>query len=414
MSNKPISNRAGSTPSVAQTEPDSRLNHQPEQASGFNWRESLATAFYHTGVTRAMQGISKHYELHVPQGSSWPRWRKAATPKFVILCYHRIGAGGIPFYSELPQSVFEAQMRFLRQRYRVVSLEEVCDGLRNGAVAEPAVAVTFDDGYEGVFSEAFRILSKYRIPATVYLIADAMETGRVAWYDRIFLILQTLPAGSLHVDLDVPRSFQLSSKLTRLKVATEIVTVLRSLPDWRRKECCADLEKRVTLDERELAGRIMNWSQVKTMQQAGISFGSHTVTHPVVGRLTAPEMESELAESKRLLEAKLDCPVFDFAFPFGKSDECGLQVSSGILSRCGYRSAVTTVPGANTPSVDSFALRRVQIGVEQNLAMFAFRLNQAFLHADAGSSVPVFSTPLPLGSQTPHERSSDLGGAEHA
>lgn len=414
MSNTPIGNGRPGAFAGADVGSDPRRDAEPGHRSGLHWQESLATALYRTGVTRSMQGISRRFELDVPQGSFWPRWRKAATPKFVILCYHRIGTGGIPLYSELPQRDFEAQMRFLRKRYRVVSLEEVCDGLRNGVSAEPGVAVTFDDGYEGVFTEAFPVLSEYRIPATVFLTVDSIETGRVAWYDRVFLILQVLPPGKLDLHLDASRSFQLSSKQTRLAAATEIVTVLRSLPDWRRKEYCADLEKRVTLDERDVTGRMLNWSQVQTMQQAGIAFGSHTVTHPVVGRLPPPEMERELADSKRFLEAKLGCPVLDFAFPFGKFDECALELSSAILSRCGYRSAATTIPGVNTAAVSRFALQRVAIGEERNLAMFAFRLSQLFLFMRRDSSPLTSALSFSQDPAPRHGRASHLGGARRA
>jgi hypothetical protein len=53
-----------------------------------------------------------------------------------------------------------------------------------------------------------------------------------------------------------------------------------------------------------------------------------------------------------------------------------------MLSRCGYRSAVTTVPGVNTPLVNSFELRRLQVGFDGSIARFAFDLGRAFLHAE--------------------------------
>jgi len=283
-------------------------------------------------------------------------------------------------------------MSYLKERFRLLSLEEVRRGLQDPAAVDFGVAVTFDDGYRSVYANAFPILQKYQIPATVFLTVDSIETGQVAWYDRIFLILQVLPPGRLELELDRSRRFELSSREARIVTALEIMSLLRTLPDWRRRECCADLEKRVRLPQEELANRMLNWHQVQTMQRAGISFGSHTMTHPVVSRLTPAEMEKEFAESKRVLEAKLDCPVLDFAFPFGKLEECGLEITSPLMSRCGYRSAVTTEPGVNTPTVNTFALYRAQIGGERNLAMFAFRLHQLFLFADS-TSPPVNSKP---------------------
>lgn len=351
--------------------------------ANLKWRNVVAGGLYYTGLLRIMQRISKEFEFQFSGKSSWPRCRRVPSPKFVILCYHRVGVGGVPLYSELPGEIFEAQMRYLKKHYRLLSIEEICRGLENPAGAESGIAITFDDGYRGVYEEAFPILNKYQIPTTVFLTVNAIETGQVAWYDRIFLALKVIPKEKLDLELDRTRHFSLSSPRERLGVAIEIISCLRRLPDWRRKECCAAIEMQVDLPQEELTNRMMNWQQVQTMRRAGIAFGSHTSSHPVVNQLTSPEMEKELTESKQFLEAKLDCPVLDFAFPFGQLHDCGLDKTSPVVARCGYRSASTTVPGVNTLDVTPFGLLRVQIGEERNLAMFAFRLNQLFLFADS-------------------------------
>jgi peptidoglycan/xylan/chitin deacetylase (PgdA/CDA1 family) len=349
---------------------------------GPNWRRALASGLYHSGLLRTIRYVSRNYEVQLTDHPSWPRLRRAMAPKFLILCYHRVGSGGVPLYSELAPERFEAQMRFVKKNYPIVSLEEVCRGLEEPGRADSGVAITFDDGYRDVFTYAFPILRKYDIPATVYLIADAMETGQVAWYDRIFLTFQVLPSGRLELELDRLRSFDLTSVQRRFRAALEVVTCLRTLPNQHRKQCCADLERRVKLPQDELAGRILSWDQVQAMQRAGISFGSHTVSHPAVSQLTRAEMETELAGSKRFLEGKLGRAVQDFAFPFGHLADCGTQAAAA-LARFGYRSAVTTVPGVNSPGEDLFALRRVQIYEEHNPPMFAFSLSQFFLLSDS-------------------------------
>jgi peptidoglycan/xylan/chitin deacetylase (PgdA/CDA1 family) len=345
--------------------------------------------------------------------SRWPVLQKATRPKFLILCYHRVGTGGIPLYSELLPEIFEAQMRFLKEHYRIVSLEQVCHGLQDAATEETGVAITFDDGYQDVFRHAFPVLRNYRIPATVFLIADSVDTGHVSWYDRLFLALQMMPVGRLNVELDQMRSFQLGSRVSRFSAALEIVSLLRKLPNQRRKECCADLEKRAKLPAEQLEGRMLNWEQIQIMQDAGIAFGSHTVTHPVVSRLTPEELEYELRASKERLEAKLQSPVRDFAFPFGHPEDCGREAAS-LLDQCGYRSAVTTVSGVNTPGGNPFALRRVQIGPEHTLTVFALCLSQHFLfdgRTNPGHSSELRSTSDKGGAPVPSQAAQGTGHA---
>ncbi len=210
---------------------------------------------------------------------------------------------------------------------------------------------------------------------------ESVETGQVAWYDRVFLAMAVAPSGELQLDLQGPWRFQLNSPEDRLRAALEVVALLRTLPNSQRRDCCALLEKKIGLPQNALSSRVLTWEEIHTMHQAGIAFGSHTLTHPVVSQLAPQELEQELGKSKYLLEKKLGIPVLDFAFPFGKASDCS-SAALEMLSRCGYRSAVTTVPGVNTPAVNLFELRRLQVGFESSLARFAFDLGRAFLRAE--------------------------------
>ena len=380
--------------------------------SPVDWRKPFASGLYKTGMLRAARAISKTHELYSPEGSRVPRWRRVTTPKFLILCYHRVGTGGVPIYSELSPELFEAQMRFLKKHYRIVSLAEVCSGLQTPSNLGPSVAITFDDGYRDVYTQAFPILQKYDIPATVFLIADALETGEVAWYDRVFVAMQAAPAGDFSIQLDDVRVFQLTSRQSRLLAGFETISYLRSLPNEDRKRFCASLERRVELPRQELENRMMTWSQAETMQNAGISFGSHTVTHPAVSRLSSVGLEFEIAESKRILEAKLGRAIEDFAYPFGQPKDCG-NVAAGRLASSGYRSAVTTVHGINTPGVDLFGLRRTQVGPEHTLPLFSLFLNQCFLYASPSPRNGTASADGRSAERTA-DRASSIKKARHA
>lgn len=76
-----------------------------------------------------------------------------------------------------------------------------------------------------------------------------------------------------------------------------------------------------------------------------------------------------------------------------------------MLSRCGYRSAVTTVPGVNIPQVNLFELRRMQVGFDGSLPRFAFDLSRAFFRAE--ELRPLNVSPAALASVSP----ASIGGA---
>ena len=357
------------------------VNASLPRKSSFNWRELVVRGMHYTGALELARRISMQLEIQPDSTLPWLRFRHVLSPKFLILCYHGIGASGNPLLPSTSRESFETQMRFLRNHYRIVSMDEVCGELRSDSVSSPGIAITFDDGYRSVYTTAFPILREYNIPATVYLTLDTIETGQAAWYDRVFLATALATNGSLDLDLDGPWHFDLNSTEQRLHAALEVVAFLRSLPNSRRCELAAFFERKMGLSLNAISGNILTWEQIHSMSRAGISFGSHTMTHPVVSQLSEPELVLELCGSKRLLEERIDTPVLDFAYPFGKVSDCSVAAQN-MLSQCGYRSAVTTVPGANIPQLNPYELRRLQVGSDVSLARFAFDLNQALLRVE--------------------------------
>jgi len=346
------------------------------------WRDLVAEGLYHMGALRVLEAVARHYEFRKSNRRGLAISRRAAHPKFVVLCYHRVGMHGIPLFSELPPEVFEAQMRYVGERYRVLSLDDLCEEMDKPTRKADAVAVTFDDGYRDLHTHALPVLRKYQIPATIFLPVASIETGQVPWYDRIFLALKVFPKDELEIVLDRPWSFRLGSSHARLRAATEIIQYLRTLPDVRRKEYCSTLEEQVILPQDELKDRMLTWDLIRAMYREGINFGSHTMTHPVVSQLTNFQLESELGESKQVLEQRIGGPALHFAYPFGQPADCG-TAALPLLVRNGYRSAATTIEGTNEPGDSRYQLCRSQVGNERSLAMFALKLNQLFLSSGA-------------------------------
>ncbi len=64
---------------------------------------------------------------------------------------------------------FDRQMNYLKSSgYTVIPLDEI----ENAAQYTKPVIITFDDGYEDNFTNAYPILKKYNFPATVFLISS--------------------------------------------------------------------------------------------------------------------------------------------------------------------------------------------------------------------------------------------------
>ncbi len=345
-----------------------------EKSSPKKIRDRAAHALLKSGTMFIAGRLARTHELTLSPGFML---RRRTGPKFVILSYHRVGTDGVPLYCKMRPEVFDAQMQFISSNFPVVSIDDMLEGLHCSDGTRTGVAVTFDDGYLGTYSEAFPILKKYGIPATVYLAAKCIETGAIEWYDRVFLVLRHYPAEKMDILLDRPRRLELHSPQARIQSAAMLVGYLRRCADWRRREICEFLETQVKIPEAEISGSMMTWDQVREMHASGVSFGSHSMTHRVLSRLPAADLEHELAASKELIERRLAAQVRHFAFPFGKRADYGRTAAE--LQRFGYRSAVTTEWGANDRMSSPFELRRMLTGGDETIETFAFQLTRLLL-----------------------------------
>lgn len=110
---------------------------------------------------------------------------RRSEPRIPILMYHGISAElrrAHPYFeTNTSPELFERHMQFLSANgYKTIGLEEVAEAVRNRHNTEKYVAVTFDDGYRDFYREAFPILRKYNLTATVYVVpgfADGQYIG---------------------------------------------------------------------------------------------------------------------------------------------------------------------------------------------------------------------------------------------
>lgn len=101
----------------------------------------------------------------------------------------------------------------------------------------------------------------------------------------------------------------------------------------------------------------LTWDEIVQMQESGMRFGSHTLTHPDLRNLSVINLEKELKESKKILEQKLGKEITDFCYPSGKYDSAVLRE----VRVAGYQTAVTTVPGIATVKSNPYLLERLRI-----------------------------------------------------
>ena len=120
--------------------------------------------------------------------------------------------------------------------------------------------------------------------------------------------------------------------------------------------------------------RPLTWQQVDEMGKHGISFGSHTLTHPSLPQLGEAELRREVYGSRLLLEEKLGRDIQFFCYPKGEFT----ATVKALVQRAGYDGACSTYPGPVRAQSDLFALPRTYIGRDDTLSDFRKKLCGAY------------------------------------
>ena len=105
--------------------------------------------------------------------------RKYRFKSFSVLTFHAIDAR--PSVISFSPALFERSIALLHERgYRTLSLTDLCGFMDRGAAPpERSIVITFDDGYQSVYSQAFPVLQRYGMTATVFLTTGKDRSDRL-------------------------------------------------------------------------------------------------------------------------------------------------------------------------------------------------------------------------------------------
>jgi peptidoglycan/xylan/chitin deacetylase (PgdA/CDA1 family) len=257
-----------------------------------------------------------------------------------VFCYHNVVAGTdtSPWDSlglHMPLPTFERQMRWLADTHDVVPLAELVGRVSRGGPLRDVAAVTFDDGYGGVFDHAWPLLQDLGIPATVFLVAEAPGRDEGFWWD----------------DPEVLRAYSPTRRehwLTAFR--GDGTTIVDSLARAGRPgpglPCC----------------RPARWETIQEAVRSGFQLGVHSATHRSLPALDEADLRFEVVASRDIITRRTGVTPEFFAYPYGLWND---RVRRAVRS-AGYRAAFTLDYGRNAAKADPWALRRVNVpaGIE--------------------------------------------------
>lgn len=299
-------------------------------------------------------------------------WTRKSGPKLVILCHHRASGKRL-----------RGQLQYLKRHYRLLHLEAALEELYGAAKDEKPqkdrrtlLAVAFDDGYQDNYTHAFALARELQIPITIFLVLPSIESGRpfswLAGEDG-----HLVPYAQVNAATIEGQTYLLSTASGQQKLARAIDDRIRYPTSIASREAYLasvrqELVVPASLTEGEKRDLPLTWAEVEEMEQSEwVSFGAHTMNHPILTCLTDPlEVDYEISASRAALEQKFGHAVRTFAYPYG---EFGARELRSVRD-AGYNWAVTTVHGLNTAQTDPHQLYRIVVGEHQHWLVVAAKV----------------------------------------
>lgn len=121
----------------------------------------------------------------------------------------------------------------------------------------------------------------------------------------------------------------------------------------------------------KVAEPLLSWDHMRQMQIQGITFASHTCTHPLLNKIPLAQAREEIVVSRDKLEQGLGAEVESFCYPYG---EYNREVVD-LVRETGYKAACITDHGNRHIREDVYTLRRVFIWPDTSLPRFVYYLS---------------------------------------
>ena len=335
-------------------------------------RRALGMLCQESHVLRLIVSVADKWGLKKRDGGriKAPFVLKRGECSFQVLVYHRVNEGQDPIFGGVPLKVFKNQMECLSEYFNVFPLEELVRGAKYKDIPPRAVAITFDDGYLDNYENAFPILKSLNLPATIFLATGAIDTNGFLWHDSLFDAFRRTRVKVTSIE---GRDYPLRTAAERRAGVDAFRRYLRNCDHDQLDSLLATLRSALRVRTPCVnRRRYLNWREVQEMSQSQITFGAHTVTHPLLTRISLQEAGKEIVNSRDMIEKRLGSYTRLFAYPNGHREDFNERIKR-VLKEAGFVCAVTILPGNNDVYTDPYELRRIPMW-DSDPTMYALRL----------------------------------------
>jgi peptidoglycan/xylan/chitin deacetylase (PgdA/CDA1 family) len=229
------------------------------------------------------------YQMLLLSGAARRRRKSHAA----VFCYHNVVSDEVctavnDLRLHIGITAFAEQIDWINRSFAVIPITELVDRLRRGRSVAGTAAISFDDAYNGVITNAVPIIRKALLPFTVFPVVEASTLNRPFWWDLF----------------DELTDEQRTRYLVELKGDHEAI-VAEAMP---RKELPKDATP-------------ADWNTLRRVLGEDCTIGVHTMTHRNLAALSEGEIGWEISQARKRTADELGVEPTVVAYPYGMSNE---------------------------------------------------------------------------------------------
>ncbi len=273
---------------------------------------------------------------------------------YIAVNYHYVQNPSAQWQGIYPCSVddFEKQVKFLSENYKIVSVGEIYQAVKQGQKGK-FCAITFDDGLRDQYNNAVPILRQYHVTATFFIIASVLE-GYLPTTHKIHTLLSKISTKFLvdmfnsflvefHPDLEnqyfIPKNRRLTERRKHESlVSANLKETFIILPEDIKNQFLNNCFEKFKLDEEKISQQFfMNNSEIKHLKNQQMIIGSHSYKHYALDTVNDDTLSKDIKLANRIFKKLLDETPIIFSYPHGRSHDQVVKV----LIKEGFKYAVT-------------------------------------------------------------------------
>ena len=224
-------------------------------------------------------------------------------------------------------------------------MDEVCQRATTSVSRRRFVCLTFDGGYKDVMSSAYPVLSRHRVPFTVYVPTAFPDGIGEAWWLALEQVIAREDRLSLVMGRE-ERHFNVPGTAEKNQLYDLLFQWMHALAPSDLSAAIKDLCTRYAVDLAALTREAsLDWGDLAALAADPlVTLGSATVNYPVLSNLKDATALREMTMGRAVAEAAFRRDVRHFAYPFG--DRTSWRRKHVVMAEeAGFISAVSAIPG---------------------------------------------------------------------